>query len=203
MSFIEETKEKEASKHHFSQAIKSARKEHICYICKGQIAFGDKYYQYTTILDSNPIKTDVVKVCDACNLKLGEGRNDRIELQPTEDERYNHLTPGGWPDGDWENRIPTPKGELHRKICEELNNTYKAKNADYGDSFAMVRSKYPNAIMVRLWDKVNRLETLLNGKQAEVDESIEDTLKDLAGYATMEMVERRLDKTKRSINDGI
>ena len=126
-----------------------------------------------------------------------------IEETKEKEASKHHLTPGGWPDGYWDNRIPTPKGELHRKICEELNNTYKAKNADYGDSFAMVRSKYPNAIMVRLWDKVNRLETLLNGKQAEVDESIEDTLKDLAGYATMEMVERRLDKTKRSINDGI
>jgi len=96
---------------------------------------------------------------------------------------------------DWENRIPTPKGELHRRICQELNDTYKAKNADYGDSFAMVRDLYPeSAIMVRILDKVNRLRTLLNGKQAEVDESIEDSLKDLANYCIMELIERKVDK---------
>ena len=95
---------------------------------------------------------------------------------------------------DWENRIPTPKGELHRRICQELNNTYNKKNADYGDSFARTRDKYPMAIMVRLWDKINRLETLLNGKQAEVDESIDDTLLDLANYAIIELMERKVDK---------
>ena len=98
-------------------------------------------------------------------------------------------------EADWENRIPTPKGELHRRICQELNDTYKAKNADYGDSFAMVRDLYPEtAIMVRILDKVNRLRTLLNGKQAEVDESIEDSLKDLANYCIMELIERKVDK---------
>ena len=95
----------------------------------------------------------------------------------------------------WRDEIPTPKGELHRRICQELNDTYKRKNADYGDSFAMVRDLYPDmAIMVRIYDKVNRLRTLLNGKQAEVDESIDDSLVDLANYCIMELMERRVDK---------
>lgn len=86
---------------------------------------------------------------------------------------------------------------IHWTICRDLHDTYKAKNADYGDSFAQVRSKYPNAILIRLNDKLNRLETLMNGAQQHVnDESVDDTLLDLANYCIMELVERRH-------NDGI
>lgn len=81
---------------------------------------------------------------------------------------------------------------IHWTICRDLHDTYKAKNADYGDSFAQVRCKYPNAILIRLNDKLNRLETLMNGAEQHVnDESIEDTLLDLANYCIMELVERR------------
>ena len=101
--------------------------------------------------------------------------------------RYDFTLPSAW-----QGLMPQPtKAETHRRICEELNDQYKAKNADYGDSFAAVRRKYKNAIMVRLWDKINRLETLLDGRKAEVDESIDDTLRDLANYCIMELVERR------------
>lgn len=86
---------------------------------------------------------------------------------------------------------------IHWTICRDLHETYKAKNADYGDSFAMVRNKYPNAILIRLNDKLNRLETLMNGaKQHVQDESVDDTLLDLANYCIMELIERRH-------NDGI
>ena len=47
--------------------------------------------------------------------------------------------------------------ELTYKACE----TYEAKNADYGDSFAKTRELIPNAILVRLHDKLNRLTSLM------------------------------------------
>ena len=81
---------------------------------------------------------------------------------------------------------------IHWTICQELFETYKAKNADYGDSFELVRGKYPNAILIRLNDKLNRLETLMNGGKQHVDESIDDTLLDLANYCIMELVERKI-----------
>ena len=95
---------------------------------------------------------------------------------------------------DIEEKPPT-KGELHRQICESLNKTYIRKNADYGDSYGQLRSKYPDSILIRLFDKFSRLERLLSGHEAQVkDESIEDTLIDMANYALMEVVERRLSK---------
>ena len=91
----------------------------------------------------------------------------------------------------WECQVK--KERIHKKICSELHETYKAKNADYGDSFALVRGMYPNAILIRLNDKLNRLETLMSGGKQHVDESIDDTLLDLANYCIMELVERRND----------
>ena len=90
-----------------------------------------------------------------------------------------------------------PKVEAHRMICNRLNQTYETKNHDYGDGFAQLRKRQPNAILVRLFDKYMRLETLLSGKKAQVkDESIDDTLMDLANYAIMELVERKQDAEK-------
>ena len=82
-------------------------------------------------------------------------------------------------------------------ICNRLNHIYSTKNHDYGDSFAHLRKRLPNAILVRLFDKYLRLETLLSGKTAQVnDESVEDTLLDLANYCIMELVERQKDVEK-------
>ena len=87
------------------------------------------------------------------------------------------------------------KVEIHKSICDKLNETYKAKNADYGDSFAKVRSEYPEAICIRLMDKLERLKMLVGGNVQQVkDESIEDTLLDLANYCIMEVVERKMDE---------
>lgn len=85
---------------------------------------------------------------------------------------------------------------LHKDFCDTLNIIYRQKNHDYGDSFAKVRSVVPNSILVRLMDKLERLKTLLGkGEQAQViDESIDDTLMDMANYCIMELVERRLER---------
>ena len=84
----------------------------------------------------------------------------------------------------------------HMAVCKELNSLYEAKNHDYGDSFAKVRNELGNtAILVRLYDKVERLKTLLMGAEQKVnDESIEDSLRDTANYCMMELVEMEVDK---------
>lgn len=84
--------------------------------------------------------------------------------------------------------------DIHEDLCAELHKLYVAKNADYGDSFAKVREEIPNAILVRLSDKLNRLKSLMTKDDDErkvLDESIDDTLMDIANYALLEMVERR------------
>ena len=90
------------------------------------------------------------------------------------------------------NKKITPKEDIHQEICKQMHNTYRRKNHDYGDSFATLRQEYPNAILIRLGDKYNRLKALMSGEAAQVkDESIDDTLLDLANYCILELVERR------------
>ena len=86
------------------------------------------------------------------------------------------------------------KVELHSRICDELTALYERKNHDYGDSFAKSFAEYGMAMpCIRLEDKLNRLKALTkNGNQQVSDESIDDTLMDLANYAIMTIVERRV-----------
>lgn len=88
------------------------------------------------------------------------------------------------------------KAQLHEDILTEMHELYMRKNADYGDSFAQLRKRYPNFVCMRLFDKLNRLDTLIQpGYEAKVtDEKLEDTLMDIANYAVMEILERREEK---------
>lgn len=86
------------------------------------------------------------------------------------------------------------KTELHASICAELTALYERKNHDYGDSFAKSFAEYGMAMpCIRLEDKLNRLKALTrNGNQQVSDESVDDTLMDLANYAIMTLVERKI-----------
>lgn len=83
---------------------------------------------------------------------------------------------------------------LHRDILMQLHSTYSRKNHDYGNSFHKVREEFPNAVLIRLMDKLERLKALYATPALVLDESIEDTLLDLANYAIMEVVERRMNQ---------
>jgi len=85
------------------------------------------------------------------------------------------------------------KVKMHSDVCEVLNGIYEKKNHDYGDSFAKLRNELPNTILVRVYDKYSRLKTLMQGADQKVtDESIDDTLMDLANYCIMELIERKI-----------
>lgn len=94
------------------------------------------------------------------------------------------------------------KIQIHKEICDKTHELYKVKNSDYGDSFAQMRRRYPNVIAMKLWEKVNRLCTVMDNpdNQKVKDESIEDTLMDIANYALMELTERQTDEmTKEGV----
>jgi hypothetical protein len=83
------------------------------------------------------------------------------------------------------------KVEHHAGICIALNNIYKQKNADYGDSFHKTYLEEGAAMArIRLSDKLERFKMLTKSKEQQVkDESIRDTLLDLANYAIMTVME--------------
>ena len=79
----------------------------------------------------------------------------------------------------------------HEKLCRSLNELYERKNHDYGDSFHETFVKYGLTMSaIRLGDKFSRFEKLIMTENREVkDESIRDTLIDLANYALMTVME--------------
>lgn len=84
-----------------------------------------------------------------------------------------------------------PRVARHYAICQKLNQVYKAKNHDYGDSFGDTYKKLGIiSAVTRLSDKMNRLMSLAVSHDAQVkDEKIEDTLLDMANYAIMTLIE--------------
>jgi len=80
-------------------------------------------------------------------------------------------------------------------ITEEMFELYLDKSADYGDSFSKSFDEFGLiSAVIRLTDKVNRLRTLVANENLVKDESIRDTLIDLANYSIMTIIE--LDKQK-------
>lgn len=88
------------------------------------------------------------------------------------------------------------KTKNHEEICRELNDLYDRKNHDYDDSFSKSFKEDDLAMVrIRLGDKLNRFNALSRSRSSQVtDESIEDTLKDLANYAIMTIMELREEK---------
>lgn len=85
-----------------------------------------------------------------------------------------------------------PKWQRHMQMCLGLNELYQKKNKDYGDSFHKSFVEEGMAMArIRLGDKYNRFCALTKSQEGpEVkDESIKDTLIDLANYAIMTLLE--------------
>ena len=91
------------------------------------------------------------------------------------------------------------KIDLHKQICIDLNELYTRKNHDYGDSFGKTFQEEGFAMArIRLSDKLERFKKLTrDGGQMVNDESIEDTLIDLANYAIMTVVEMRVEAEEK------
>lgn len=84
-------------------------------------------------------------------------------------------------------------------ITEEMNALYERKNHDYGNSFSETFRKLGIiSAATRMLDKMNRIVSLVTKDQHKVnDESLRDTLIDIANYAVMTIME--IDKKKERI----
>ena len=110
--------------------------------------------------------------------------------------------------GEWSfkvNATSIPKTEdefRHRKILAEMADTFSKKNSDYGNAFEEILDDFGASYAVgRLKEKHKRLTKLITSNKQEVeDESIEDTLLDMANYAVLTIM--WLQKQKERVNNG-
>lgn len=81
------------------------------------------------------------------------------------------------------NIIPFVREKLGENL-DSLPDVLDRKNHDYGNSFDQLVDLYGDVAMsIRVSDKMSRLRSLLiEHKDSQVDESINDTLLDLVGY---------------------
>lgn len=85
--------------------------------------------------------------------------------------------------------------QCHKQLLDDIHDMYIRKNYDYGDSFGKSIDEwgYISAI-VRMSDKWNRLTEIFKDGEVQVsDETVEDTLLDLANYALMTVMKLRED----------
>ena len=97
------------------------------------------------------------------------------------------------------------KVQQHRIIGIELNEIYAKKNHDYGDSFGDTYKKLGIiSAVTRISDKHNRLVSLCTKPEEErkvKDESIIDTLMDMANYCIMTIMELKDEEDQTVLHD--
>jgi hypothetical protein len=83
---------------------------------------------------------------------------------------------------------------LFNGLTKQMSATFARKRRDYGQTTTETYNKFgPVSMLIRMHDKLGRLDNLLGKAQKNrvVDESIEDTLLDLANYALITILEMR------------
>lgn len=88
------------------------------------------------------------------------------------------------------------KAKMFREIVNEMADLYEKKNANYGDSFGQLFDALgPVSGLVPLHNKLDRATSLIKGNKNSF-ESLEDTFKDLACYAIMNLIEMKMRNQK-------
>lgn len=91
------------------------------------------------------------------------------------------------------------KVKRFREIINAMADLYEKKNSNYGDSFGkLFHDLGPTSGLVPLHNKLDRLTSLIAKSDKNNFESVEDTLKDLACYAIMNLIETEIEKDKGS-----
>nr|DAM60466.1 MAG TPA: Nucleotide modification associated domain 1 [Caudoviricetes sp.] len=109
-------------------------------------------------------------------VKLSDGLN---EMASNKEKEYSHGKTKGI------------ESDTFESVLNEMRDLHAKKNKDYGDAFHKSFEEFGvTAGVVRLNDKMERVKSLVKNGKAEVkDESLMDTLKDMASYAVMLYVE--------------
>ena len=96
------------------------------------------------------------------------------------------------------------KQDIFAYIVNNLEETYKAKNADYGDSVGDTYEKFGDvAFLTRISDKYNRILSLCESNDPKVkDEKLEDTILDMANYCILWLVEKEF-RNQTSKDDNL
>lgn len=116
---------------------------------------------YHNIQDMDAIKCCLEAITDECSQKVNFC-SSAISTLPTDADKFEAIT-------------------------KKMHSIFRKKNYDYGNSFEQsLNEEGLAASRIRMGDKWNRFKQLSKGAKAQVnDESLRDTLIDMANYAIM------------------
>ena len=122
---------------------------------------GNQFYNITTGVDYHNI-SDPDRLKDCLEVITNEVPNANYYSPKTDADRFEDIT-------------------------KSMSSIFRKKNHDYGNSFEQsLNEEGLAASRIRMGDKWNRFKQLSKGVQAQVnDESLRDTLIDMANYAIM------------------
>ena len=97
---------------------------------------------------------------------------------------------------EYEEIMETGDNQKFGNVLSEMFDTYKKKNADYGNSFSETIQEFGFIPAVaRINDKLKRVKNMVKGNDMTIkDESMRDNLMDIANYCVLTIIE--LDKQK-------
>lgn len=138
----------------------------------------------TKIEKGNKVNESYLKDSDIESITIGQALQSIYDIPP-QIKKVNV---------DDKNDPVNPFMEEYEKIVTETVKLCKRKNADYGSSVQDTYEKFGDiSYLVRITDKYNRICSLLQNGKAEVeDESITDTIVDLANYCFLWASSRNL-----------
>lgn len=83
-----------------------------------------------------------------------------------------------------------PDARSFKKITDEMLDTYKAKNHDYGNSFSNLFKECGMTYAYgHMAEKLERVKSLMKDEAKVKGEGMKDSLKDLANYAILTIME--------------
>lgn len=93
--------------------------------------------------------------------------------------------------------------DKHLELCERIHKICIDKNKDYGNSASELYKKFGLiSYVIRINDKVNRINNIMMNGNAVKDETIEDTLLDLANYCLLARADIELGEEKYCEDDN-
>ena len=124
-----------------------------------------------------PSKEDVTKAMEKSNKNVSKPEIEEEEVIRARKDFEEYLRKEG-----------EKEKFSYSAILKRMDDTHTRKNNDYGDAAYQGYKKYGDYyFLVQLHNKMSRLESLTVNKKAQMvkDESIDDTLLDMANYAIM------------------
>ena len=97
-----------------------------------------------------------------------------------------------------ENNDTTPEHKRFKELLLQNYETYRDKNRKYGNAFQGTFNELGKiSALTRMNDKFSRIKTMIISEEVDNEESLIDSLLDLANYCVMSVVELE----KRNDND--